>query len=81
MLQQSGNIAQTAAFHSLDHLAEHPTQHMLFAAALEQLKAPSDRIVADGSTPWRIGLSSGGATGWPAPDRMANLLLRTQPPV
>jgi len=33
---------------------------------MEELKALTDQIVADGETPWCIGLGSGGATGWPA---------------
>jgi len=47
---------------------------------MEDLKALTDQIVADGSTPWCIGLGSGGATGWPATDWVEDLLLRTQPP-
>lgn len=47
---------------------------------MEELKALNDQIVADGSTPWCIGLGSGGATGWPATDWVEDLLLRTQPP-
>ncbi|MDF1872063.1 ABC transporter substrate-binding protein [Vannielia sp.] len=47
---------------------------------LEELKALSDQIVADGDTPWCIGLGSGGATGWPATDWVEDMLLRTQPP-
>ncbi len=47
---------------------------------MEQLKALSDQIVADGGTPWCIGLGSGGATGWPATDWVEDLMLRTQPP-
>ncbi|MGR3342819.1 MAG: ABC transporter substrate-binding protein [Paracoccaceae bacterium] len=47
---------------------------------MEGLKALSDQIVADGSTPWCIGLGSGGATGWPATDWVEDLLLRTQSP-
>jgi alpha-glucoside transport system substrate-binding protein len=47
--------------------------------SMEDLKALSDQIVADGSTPWCIGLGSGGATGWPATDWVEDLLLRTQP--
>ena len=35
---------------------------------MEELKALTDQIVADGDTPWCIGLGSGGATGWPATD-------------
>jgi alpha-glucoside transport system substrate-binding protein len=49
--------------------------------SIEELKALSDQIVADGETPWCIGLGSGGATGWPATDWVEDLLLRTQPPV
>lgn len=46
---------------------------------MEDLKALSDRIVADGGTPWCIGLGSGGATGWPATDWVEDMMLRTQP--
>jgi alpha-glucoside transport system substrate-binding protein len=49
-------------------------------STMEDLKALSDQIVADGSTPWCIGLGSGGATGWPATDWVEDLLLRTQSP-
>ncbi len=49
-------------------------------ATMEELIALSDQIVADGSTPWCIGLGSGGATGWPATDWVEDLLLRTQTP-
>jgi len=48
--------------------------------SMEELKALSDQIVADGETPWCIGLGSGGATGWPATDWVEDLLLRTQTP-
>jgi alpha-glucoside transport system substrate-binding protein len=47
---------------------------------MEDLKALTDQIVADGDTPWCIGLGSGGATGWPATDWVEDLLLRTQTP-
>ena len=47
---------------------------------MEDLKALSDQIVADGETPWCIGLGSGGASGWPATDWVEDLLLRTSPP-
>ena len=47
---------------------------------LEDLKALTEQIVADGGTPWCIGLGSGGATGWPATDWVEDLMLRTQPP-
>ncbi|MCA3511925.1 MAG: carbohydrate ABC transporter substrate-binding protein [Rhodobacter sp.] len=46
---------------------------------LEDLKALTERIVADGGTPWCIGLGSGGATGWPATDWVEDMMLRTQP--
>lgn len=49
-------------------------------ASMEELKALTDQIIADGGTPWCIGLGSGGATGWPATDWVEDLLLRTQPP-
>ncbi|MGH1412155.1 MAG: ABC transporter substrate-binding protein [Pelagimonas sp.] len=48
--------------------------------SMEDLKALTDQIVADGGTPWCIGLGSGGATGWPATDWVEDLLLRTQTP-
>ena len=47
---------------------------------MEELKALTDQIVADGETPWCIGLGSQAATGWPATDWVEDLLLRTQPP-
>ncbi len=47
---------------------------------MEDLKALNDQIVADGDTPWCIGLGSGGATGWPATDWVEDLMLRTQEP-
>ncbi len=48
--------------------------------SMEELIALSDQIVADGGTPWCIGLGSGGATGWPATDWVEDLMLRTQTP-
>ncbi|MEE9454876.1 MAG: ABC transporter substrate-binding protein [Paracoccaceae bacterium] len=48
--------------------------------SMEELKALTDQIVADGATPWCIGLGSGGATGWPATDWVEDLMLRTQTP-
>jgi alpha-glucoside transport system substrate-binding protein len=47
---------------------------------MEDLKALTDQIVADGDTPWCIGLGSGPATGWPATDWVEDLMLRTQTP-
>lgn len=43
----------------------------------DELIALSDQIVADGGTPWCIGLESGTATGWPATDWMEDIMLRT----
>lgn len=43
----------------------------------DELLALSDQIVADGSTPWCIGIESGGATGWPATDWVEDVMLRT----
>eukprot|EP01032_Pedospumella_encystans_P031182 gene31182-35198_t len=47
---------------------------------MEELKALTEKIVADGGTPWCIGLGSGGATGWPATDWVEDMMLRTQSP-
>jgi len=47
---------------------------------LEDLKALTEQMVADGETPWCIGLGSGGATGWPATDWVEDMMLRTQTP-
>ena len=48
--------------------------------SMEDLKALTEKIVADGGTPWCIGLGSGGATGWPATDWVEDMMLRTQSP-
>jgi len=48
--------------------------------SMEALKALTDQIVADGGTPWCIGLGSGGATGWPATDWVEDMMLRTVEP-
>ncbi|MBK8455780.1 MAG: carbohydrate ABC transporter substrate-binding protein [Phyllobacteriaceae bacterium] len=47
---------------------------------MEELKALTEKIVADGGKPWCIGLGSGGATGWPATDWVEDFMLRTQSP-
>ncbi|MCB1349021.1 MAG: carbohydrate ABC transporter substrate-binding protein [Maritimibacter sp.] len=46
---------------------------------MEELKALTEQIAADGEVPWCIGLGSGAATGWPATDWVEDLMLRTQP--
>jgi alpha-glucoside transport system substrate-binding protein len=43
----------------------------------DELIALSDMIVADGDTPWCVGIESGAATGWPATDWMEEFMLRT----
>ena len=48
--------------------------------SMEELKTLSEQMVADGNTPWCIGLGSGGATGWPATDWVEDMMLRTQEP-
>ena len=40
----------------------------------------SDQIVADGGTPWCIGLESGAASGWPGTDWIEDIMLRTAGP-
>jgi alpha-glucoside transport system substrate-binding protein len=47
---------------------------------LEELIALSEQIVADGGTPWCIGLGSGAATGWPATDWVEDMMLRLHAP-
>lgn len=49
-------------------------------STMEELMALSDQMVADGTSPWCIGLGSGDATGWPATDWIEDIMLRTQPP-
>ncbi|ADE85516.1 ABC transporter substrate-binding protein [Rhodobacter capsulatus] len=47
---------------------------------MEELKALTEKIVADGGTPWCIGLGSGPATGWPATDWVEDMMLRNNTP-
>jgi len=47
---------------------------------MEDLMALTDQIVADGETPWCIGLGSGAATGWPATDWVEEMMLRLHEP-
>lgn len=47
---------------------------------MEDLLALSDQMVADGNTPWCIGVESGGATGWAATDWMEDIMLRKYSP-
>jgi alpha-glucoside transport system substrate-binding protein len=41
----------------------------------DELIALSDRMVADGNTPWCVGFEAGGDTGWPATDWMEDIML------
>lgn len=43
----------------------------------DELLALSEQIVADGETPWCIGLESGAASGWPGTDWIEDIMLRT----
>lgn len=45
--------------------------------SLDDLVALSDKIVADGGTPWCLGAESGVATGWILTDWMEDFMLRT----
>lgn len=47
---------------------------------MEALHELEQQIIADGGTPWCIGVESGGATGWPATDWIEDLMLRSYPP-
>ncbi len=46
----------------------------------EEMTALSDKIIADGSTPWCLGMESGDATGWVGTDWIEDLMLRTAGP-
>jgi alpha-glucoside transport system substrate-binding protein len=48
--------------------------------SMEELKALTEQIAADGGTPWCIGLGSGPATGWPATDWVEDMMLRNNTP-
>lgn len=45
-----------------------------------EMMALSDRIVADGQTPWCLGMESGDATGWVGTDWVEDIMLRTAGP-
>ena len=46
----------------------------------DELIALTDQIVADGSTPWCLGIESGDATGWVGTDWIEDIMLRTAGP-
>jgi alpha-glucoside transport system substrate-binding protein len=43
----------------------------------DELKTLEDKMVADGTPPWCIGIESGAATGWPFTDWVEEVMLRT----
>ena len=47
---------------------------------MAELENLSKKIVADGGTPWCIGLESGSASGWPGTDWIEDIMLRTAGP-
>jgi len=48
--------------------------------SLDDLWALADTMIADGNTPWCIGIESGQATGWPFTDWVEDMMLRTTTP-
>jgi alpha-glucoside transport system substrate-binding protein len=48
--------------------------------SLEDLGKLSDKIVADGGTPWCAGIESGDATGWVVTDWLEDMMLRLNGP-
>ena len=46
----------------------------------DELMALSDKIAAQGRSPWSIGLESGAASGWPGTDWIEDIMLRTAGP-
>ncbi|MEZ4864947.1 MAG: ABC transporter substrate-binding protein [Caldilineaceae bacterium] len=46
----------------------------------DEMIALSNQIIADGKTPWCIGLESGAASGWPGTDWIEDIMLRTGGP-
>lgn len=46
----------------------------------EEMEALMDQMVANGDTPWAMGLESGAASGWPATDWIEDIMLRVGSP-
>ncbi len=46
----------------------------------DEMTALSDKIAANGGTPWAVGLESGAASGWPGTDWIEDIMLRTAGP-
>ena len=49
-------------------------------ATWDEMIALSDKMVADGKTPWAIGVESGAASGWVGTDWIEDIMLRTAEP-
>lgn len=50
-------------------------------ATWDEMMALSAQMIADGHTPWCVGLESGAASGWPGTDWIEDIMLRTAGPV
>jgi alpha-glucoside transport system substrate-binding protein len=50
------------------------------ARSWDGMRTLSNKIVADGGTPWAIGLESGAASGWPGTDWIEDIMLRSAGP-
>lgn len=46
----------------------------------DELESLMDQMVANGHTPWAVGMESGGATGWVGTDWIEDIMLRTAGP-
>jgi alpha-glucoside transport system substrate-binding protein len=46
----------------------------------DELEALQEEMIANGDTPWSIGLESGAASGWPGTDWIEDIMLRTTDP-
>lgn len=46
----------------------------------EELNALEEQIIADGATPWCVGIDGGGGSGWPGTDWIEDIMLRTAGP-
>jgi alpha-glucoside transport system substrate-binding protein len=72
-----GASVKSLVWYSPKDFAAHGYQ---IPTTLDELKALSDRMVADGRKPWCAGISSGDATGWPVTDWMEDFMLRLYGP-
>jgi alpha-glucoside transport system substrate-binding protein len=68
---------KSLVWYSPDNFAERGYE---VPTTMEELMALEQRIIADGCTPWCLGVESGGATGWAATDWIEDLMLRNYTP-